>query len=66
MFRPLVKFFGEKLAKELAGKGKQADLLLGNNVLAQVPDLCDFVAGMKVLLKPSRAFSPWSSRTCCN
>jgi hypothetical protein len=48
----LVKFFGERLAKELAGEGKQADLLLGNNVLAQVPDLCDFVAGMKVLLKP--------------
>jgi hypothetical protein len=48
----LVKFFGEKLAKELAGEGKQADLLLGNNVLAQVPGLCDFVAGMKVLLKP--------------
>jgi 2-polyprenyl-3-methyl-5-hydroxy-6-metoxy-1,4-benzoquinol methylase len=48
----LVKFFGEKLAKELAGEGKQADLLLGNNVLAQVPGLCDFVAGMKALLKP--------------
>src|SRR5207248_1781910 len=32
--------------------GKQADLLLGNNVLAQVPDLNDFVAGMKILLKP--------------
>ena len=48
----LVKFFGEKLAKELAAEGKQADLLLGNNVLAQVPDLCDFVAGMKTLLKP--------------
>jgi 2-polyprenyl-3-methyl-5-hydroxy-6-metoxy-1,4-benzoquinol methylase len=48
----LVKFFGERLARELAAEGKQADLLLGNNVLAQVPDLCDFVAGMKVLLKP--------------
>jgi C-methyltransferase C-terminal domain/Putative zinc binding domain/Methyltransferase domain len=48
----LVKFFGERLAKELAKEGKQADLLLGNNVLAQVPDLCDFVAGMKALLKP--------------
>jgi hypothetical protein len=48
----LVKFFGEKLAKQLAAEGKQADLLLGNNVLAQVPDLCDFVAGMKALLKP--------------
>jgi hypothetical protein len=36
----------------LASEGKQADLLVGNNVLAQVPDLCDFVAGMKILLKP--------------
>lgn len=48
----LVKFFGKQLAAELASDGKQADLLVGNNVLAQVPDLCDFVAGMKVLLKP--------------
>ena len=48
----LVKFFGEKLASELAAAGKQADLLAGNNVLAQVPDVCDFVAGMKALLKP--------------
>jgi SAM-dependent methyltransferase len=48
----LVKFFGKQLATELACQGKQADLLVGNNVLAQVPDLCDFVAGMKVLLKP--------------
>lgn len=48
----LVKFFGKQLAAELASEGKQADLLIGNNVLAQVPDLCDFVAGMKILLKP--------------
>jgi SAM-dependent methyltransferase len=48
----LVKFFGKQLATELARQGKQADLLVGNNVLAQVPDLCDFVAGMKLLLKP--------------
>ena len=48
----LVKFFGKELAAELAREGKQADLLVGNNVLAQVPDLRDFVAGMKVLLKP--------------
>ncbi len=48
----LVKFFGKQLATELASQGKQADLLVGNNVLAQVPDLCDFVAGMKVLLRP--------------
>jgi 2-polyprenyl-3-methyl-5-hydroxy-6-metoxy-1,4-benzoquinol methylase len=48
----VVEFFGEKLAENLLAKGKQADLLLGNNVLAQVPDLNDFVGGMKMLLKP--------------
>jgi SAM-dependent methyltransferase len=48
----LVKFFGQPTAAELANSGKQADLLLGNNVLAQVPDLNDFVKGMKQLLKP--------------
>jgi SAM-dependent methyltransferase len=47
-----VKFFGEKLAIEMADEGKQADLVIGNNVLAQVPDLNDFVKGMKILLKP--------------
>jgi C-methyltransferase C-terminal domain/Putative zinc binding domain/Methyltransferase domain len=49
----LVKFFGRETARELAASGEQADLLLGNNVLAQVPDLNDFVAGMKILLKPT-------------
>jgi len=48
----LARFFGEKLAFELAETGKKADLLIGNNVLAQVPDLNDFVKGMKILLKP--------------
>jgi 2-polyprenyl-3-methyl-5-hydroxy-6-metoxy-1,4-benzoquinol methylase len=48
----LVQFFGVETAKQLKAKGKLADLLLGNNVLAQVPDLNDFVAGMKILLKP--------------
>lgn len=48
----LVKFFGVSTAKELVAQGKQADLLLGNNVLAHVPDLNDFVAGMKIVLKP--------------
>jgi hypothetical protein len=48
----IVEFFGEEMAQNLAAKGKQADLLLGNNVLAQVPGLNDFVRGMKVLLKP--------------
>jgi SAM-dependent methyltransferase len=50
--RTLVRFFGEKLASELAADGTKADLLLGNNVLAHVPDLNDFVAGMKIALKP--------------
>lgn len=48
----LVKFFGTETATELAKKGTRADLLLGNNVLAHVPDLNDFVSGMKILLKP--------------
>jgi SAM-dependent methyltransferase len=48
----LVRFFGEQLAKELAADGRCADLVLGNNVLAQVPDLNDFVEGLKILLKP--------------
>ncbi len=48
----LVKFFGTQLAKELAAEGRRADLVLGNNVLAQVPDLNDFVEGLKILLKP--------------
>jgi hypothetical protein len=47
----VVKFFGVNTARELVAEGKQADLLLGNNVLAHVPDITDFVGGMKVLLK---------------
>jgi 2-polyprenyl-3-methyl-5-hydroxy-6-metoxy-1,4-benzoquinol methylase len=49
----LTKFFGVPTATELVELNKQADLLLGNNVLAHVPDLNDFVAGMKLLLKPA-------------
>jgi SAM-dependent methyltransferase len=48
----LVKFFGKETARELAAAGKHTDLLLGNNVLAHVPDINDFVSGMKILLKP--------------
>ena len=48
----LVRFFGVETAKKLVAEGRKADLLLGNNVLAHVPDLNDFVAGMKILLKP--------------
>jgi SAM-dependent methyltransferase len=49
----LVKFFGRELGAELAQSGKRADLVLGNNVLAQVPDLNSFVAGIAHLLKPT-------------
>lgn len=48
----LSEFFGVALAERLAKEGKRADLIIGNNVLAQVPDLNDFVAGIKLLLKP--------------
>jgi len=48
----LVEFFGVTCAQRLVAAGQQADLLLGNNVLAQVPDLNDFVGGLKILLKP--------------
>jgi 2-polyprenyl-3-methyl-5-hydroxy-6-metoxy-1,4-benzoquinol methylase len=48
----LTKFFSQKTAKELLSQGKRADLIIANNVLAQVPTLTDFVAGMKTLLKP--------------
>src|SRR5262245_55066258 len=48
----VVKFFGRETARELAAQHGQVDLLIGNNVLAQVPDLNDFVGGMKIVLKP--------------
>ncbi len=47
-----VQFFGVATTQELAREGLRADLLLGNNVLAHVPDLNDFVAGLKIALKP--------------
>jgi hypothetical protein len=47
----LVKFFGIETASELAEAGTQADLVVGNNVLAQVPDLNSFVKGISILLK---------------
>jgi SAM-dependent methyltransferase len=48
-----VRFFGAEYAGELLARGLAADLLVGNNVLAHVPDLHDFVAGLARLLKPS-------------
>jgi len=51
--KTVVKFFGTETANELAAADTRADLLLGNNVLAHVPDLNDFVSGLKILLKPT-------------
>jgi SAM-dependent methyltransferase len=48
----LVEFFGESLARSLVSQGRGADLIVGNNVLAHVPRLNDFVAGIAALLKP--------------
>ena len=49
----LVEFFGETLARKLAQEGRAADLIVANNVLAHVPQLNDFVAGIAALLKPA-------------
>ena len=49
----LVEFFGRKLAERLVLENGRADLIVGNNVLAQVPDLNDFAAGMAHLLAPN-------------
>jgi hypothetical protein len=48
----LVEFFGLDLARRLVSEGKRADLIIGNNVLAQVPDLNDFVGGLAIFLRP--------------
>src|SRR5262245_17558539 len=47
-----VAFFGRETARRLVQQGRRPDLLIGNNVLAHVPDIDDFVGGMKILLKP--------------
>ncbi len=48
----LISFFDEKLGAALAGEGRRADLVIGNNVLAQVPDLNSFVAGIREVMAP--------------
>lgn len=48
----LREFFGEKLGIQLAAESKQADLIIGNNVYAHVPDINDFSRGLKAALKP--------------
>lgn len=49
----ITEFFGEKLAARLKQEDRQADLLIGNNVLAHVPNINDFVKGIKIILKPT-------------
>jgi SAM-dependent methyltransferase len=53
----VVRFFGIETAKSLAAEGRRADLLIANNVLAHVPDINDFVAGMAIALKPTGTIS---------
>jgi len=53
----LTEFFGQATARQMVAAGQQADLLIGNNVLAHVPDLNDFVAGVKIVLKPDGLFT---------
>ena len=48
----LREFFGERLGRQLAADGRQADLIAGNNVYAHVPDINDFTRGLKAALKP--------------
>ena len=49
----MVRFFGTELARELAASDRKADLLVGNNVLAHVPNLNDFIAGLRLALEPN-------------
>ena len=61
----LVEFFGVETARtSWSREGKHADLILGNNVLAQVPDLNDFVAGMAHPAEAGGRRARSSSRTC--
>jgi 2-polyprenyl-3-methyl-5-hydroxy-6-metoxy-1,4-benzoquinol methylase len=50
--RTVTQFFNSRTARELLTAGHQPDLIVANNVLAHVPDLLDFVSGLKILLKP--------------
>jgi len=53
----LVRFFGTEVAADMVAGGTRADLLIGNNVLAHVPNLNDFVGGMKIVLAPQGVIS---------
>lgn len=53
----LMEFFGRTLGERLAAEGHQADIIVGNNVLAHVPDIHDFTAGLRAALKPEGAIT---------
>ncbi len=53
----IARFFDSALAEELVGAGRQADLVVGNNVLAHIPDTNDLMQGLKALLKPDGVVS---------
>jgi len=53
----ITEFFGEQLASQLKKQNKLADLLVGNNVLAHVPNINDFVSGLKLVLKSNGIIS---------
>ena len=53
----ITEFFGQNCARQLVQQGRQADLIAANNVLAHVPDLNDFVAGIKILLNSQGIFT---------
>ena len=50
-------FFGEEQARSMVGQGEAADLIIGNNVYAHVPDICDFTLGLAASLKPEGVVS---------
>ncbi len=52
----LSEFFGTDLARDLVSRGRQADVILANNVIAHVPDINGVIAGVRTLLKPDGAF----------
>ena len=61
----VVEFFGRELASRLVAEGRQADLLVANNVMAHVPDLNDFVAGMQRVLAPAGRGHDRVPALCC-
>ncbi|MDP3941685.1 MAG: class I SAM-dependent methyltransferase [bacterium] len=53
----ITQFFGTKLASQMVNNGQTADLIVATNVIAHVPDINDFVRGMKTILKPGGVFT---------